>query len=72
MLEDSKTALRFSNFARNGIDEDFSRGASIWDRNRGGDPSHKPNPTLGTIEVPPFYAMSFKASFLGTKGGRDR
>ena len=64
-----KTAARFSNFARNGIDEDFSRGASIWDRNRGGDPSHNPNPTLGTIEVPPFYAMPFKASFLGTKGG---
>ena len=30
---------------------------------------HKPNPTLGTIEKPPFYAMPFKASFLGTKGG---
>jgi 3-oxosteroid 1-dehydrogenase len=24
---------------------------------------------LGTIERPPFYAMPFKASFLGTKGG---
>jgi 3-oxosteroid 1-dehydrogenase len=64
-----QTASRFSSFARAGIDDDFGRGASIWDRNRGGDPAHKPNPTLGTIEQPPFYAMPFKASFLGTKGG---
>jgi 3-oxosteroid 1-dehydrogenase len=63
------TAARFSDFARAGIDDDFDRGASIWDRNRGGDPAHLPNPTLGTIERPPFYAMPFKASFLGTKGG---
>jgi 3-oxosteroid 1-dehydrogenase len=63
------TARRFSAFARAGVDEDFGRGATIWDRNRGGDPRHAPNPTLGTIECPPFYAMPFKASFLGTKGG---
>lgn len=66
-LEES--ARRFSEFARIGSDGDFGRGGTIWDRNRGGDPSHKPNPTLGTIEKPPFYAMPFKASFLGTKGG---
>ena len=65
----AETARRFSDFARAGIDADFDRGASIWDRNRGGDPGHKPNPTLGTIERPPFFAMPFKASFLGTKGG---
>lgn len=64
-----ETAQRFSDFARAGIDDDFGRGAAAWDRNRGGDPSHMPNPTLGTIEKPPFYAMPFKASFLGTKGG---
>ena len=63
------TARRFSDFARTGIDADFDRGASIWDRNRGGDPANKPNPTLGTIERPPFHAMPFTASFLGTKGG---
>ena len=63
------TAARFSGFARAGVDDDFGRGGSIWDRNRGGDPAHHPNPTLGSIEEPPFYAMPFKASFLGTKGG---
>ncbi|MFT5174214.1 MAG: 3-oxosteroid 1-dehydrogenase [Gammaproteobacteria bacterium] len=64
-----ETAQRFSEFARVGVDTDFGRGASIWDRNRGGDPRSKPNPTLGTVERSPFYAMPFKASFLGTKGG---
>lgn len=65
----AETAARFSAFVRAGVDEDFGRGANVWDRKRGGDPSHLPNPTLGTIEQPPFYAMPFKASFLGTKGG---
>jgi len=64
-----ETAKRFSEFARTGTDEDFGRGGSIWDRNRAADPTHKPSPTLGTIDKPPFYAMPFKASFLGTKGG---
>jgi 3-oxosteroid 1-dehydrogenase len=64
-----ETARNFSDFARTGVDEDFGRGSSVWDRNRGGDPDHKPNPTLGTIEQAPFYAMPFKASYLGTKGG---
>ena len=63
------TAQRFSEFARVGVDDDFGRGATLWDKNRGGDPAHQPNPTLGTIEQSPFYAMPFKASFLGTKGG---
>ena len=63
------TARRFSEFARSGVDPDFGRGASIWDREHLVDPEHGPNPTLGTIERPPFYAMPFKPSFLGTKGG---
>ena len=64
-----ETARRFCAFARAGADDDFGRGASVWDRERGADPDHEPSPTLGTIEKPPFYAMPFKASFLGTKGG---
>ena len=64
-----ETARRFSAFARCGVDEDFGRGASIWDQTRLGDPDHRPSRTLGTIEAPPFYAMPFKPSFLATKGG---
>ena len=65
----TETARRFSQFARLGKDDDYGRGATTWDRLRGSDPDNKPNPTLGTIESPPYYAMPFKASFLGTKGG---
>jgi len=64
-----ETAERFSRFARAGVDEDFGRGATHWDRHRMADPDHEPNPTLGTIEKPPFHAYPFKASILGTKGG---
>ena len=64
-----ETAKRFSDFARRGVDEDFGRGSTIWDKNRGVDPRVKPNPALGTIEVPPFYAFPLKPTFIGTKGG---
>lgn len=64
-----QTAKRMSEFARAGIDDDFGRGESIWDRQHIVDSRHGPNPTLGSIEVPPFYAMPFKASFFTTKGG---
>ena len=60
------TAQRFSEFARAGQDEDFGRGSTAWDRNRGGDPTHEPSPTLGTIERAPYYAMPFKACLLYT------
>ena len=64
-----ETARRFSGFARSGVDEDFGRGSFVWDRTHIIDPDHGPNPTLGTIERPPFYAMPFIPSFLATKGG---
>ena len=64
-----ETAQRMSDFARRGLDEDFGRGNTIWDLERGVDKRVKPNPALGTIEVPPFYAFPFKPSILGTKGG---
>ncbi len=65
----AESARRFSEFARTGVDEDFGRGASVWDREHLVDPDQRPNPALGTIERPPFIAMPFKPSFLGTKGG---
>lgn len=66
-LEDS--AKRMNDFARRGVDDDFGRGSHIWDTQILGDHRHRPNPVLGTIERPPFYAVPFRASYLGTKGG---
>ena len=54
--------------ARTGIDEDFHRGESAYDRYYG-DPTNKPNPNLGEIGHPPFYAAKMVPGDLGTKGG---
>ncbi len=62
------TVARFNQFARNGVDEDFRRGDSAYDRYYG-DPTVKPNPCLAPIEKPPFYAVQMVAGDLGTKGG---
>ncbi|MCA9528586.1 MAG: FAD-dependent oxidoreductase [Myxococcales bacterium] len=62
------TVERFNRFASEGVDHDFGRGKSAFDRFYG-DPRHAPNPNLGTIEVPPFYALPIHPSAMGTKGG---
>jgi len=63
-----RTAQRFNGFAKSGKDEDFHRGDSAYDRLYS-DPRVKPNPNLGTVEKPPFYAVKVWPGDLGTKGG---
>ncbi|MHA3019182.1 3-oxosteroid 1-dehydrogenase [Mycobacterium sp. BMJ-28] len=62
------TVDRFNGFARSGVDEDFHRGDSAYDRYYG-DPTVKPNPNLGEIKHGPFYAAKMVPGDLGTKGG---
>jgi 3-oxosteroid 1-dehydrogenase len=62
------TVERFNGFARSGVDEDFHRGESAYDRYYG-DPTNKPNPNLGEIKNGPFYAAKLVPGDLGTKGG---
>lgn len=62
------TIERFNGFAREGIDHDFQRGRTAYDRYYG-DPLVKPNPNLGTIEKGPFKALKLYPGDLGTKGG---
>jgi 3-oxosteroid 1-dehydrogenase len=62
------TVRRFNAFARSGIDEDFHRGESTYDRYYS-DPRVKPNPNLGPIDRPPFWAARMYPGDLGTKGG---
>lgn len=61
------TAERFNGFARTGVDEQFSRGETAYDRYYG-DPAYK-NPNLAPVERPPFYAFAVTPGDLGTKGG---
>lgn len=63
-----ETVERFNRFARSGVDEEFHRGDSAYDRYYG-DPTVKPNPCLAPIEKPPFYAVEMVPGDLGTKGG---
>nr|WP_237089698.1 FAD-binding protein [Mycobacteroides abscessus] len=62
------TIERFNGFARSGVDEDFGRGKSAYDRYYG-DPTNKPNPNLGALTKAPFYAAKMVPGDLGTKGG---
>lgn len=62
------TVERFNGFARSGVDGDFGRGNSAYDRYYS-DPTVKPNPNLGPLEKPPFDAVEFVIGDLGTKGG---
>lgn len=61
------TVIRFNDFVREGKDRDFHRGESVYDRWWGDWSATHPN--LGTIEKPPFYALSVYPGALGTKGG---
>jgi 3-oxosteroid 1-dehydrogenase len=62
------TVRRFNEMARAGRDTDFHRGDSAYDRYYG-DPTNAPNPCLGPIDQPPFYAVRIVPGDLGTKGG---
>lgn len=62
------TVSAFNKYADAGEDPEFGRGSSPWDR-EWGDPAHRPNPSLGRVERPPFYAVELHAGALGTKGG---
>jgi succinate dehydrogenase/fumarate reductase flavoprotein subunit len=63
-----QTVQRFNQFAATGKDLDFHRGDSAYDRVYS-DPKVKPNPNLGPIEQPPFFAVRVWPGDLGTKGG---
>jgi 3-oxosteroid 1-dehydrogenase len=62
------TIERFNQQARSGVDADFHRGESIYDRYYG-DPRVTPNPTLRALETPPFYAVQVVPGDIGTNGG---
>lgn len=54
--------------AASGVDPDYGRGGNIYDR-MFGDAAVSPNPCLGLIDKPPFYAVPIQLGDIGTKGG---
>ncbi|TFV64312.1 FAD-dependent oxidoreductase [Geodermatophilus sp. DF01-2] len=61
------TVQRFNGFARAGVDADYGRGDSAYDRYYG-DPTLK-NPNIDVLDKGPFYAFRIEVGDLGTKGG---
>lgn len=62
------TVSTFNGFAKSGVDSDFHRGDSAYDRYYG-DPRNRPNPNLAPLHRAPFYAIKIVPGDLGTKGG---
>lgn len=61
------TIERFNKFAEAGVDDDFGRGNSAYDRYYG-DPTLD-NPNLAPIDKGPYYAVPIYPGDIGTKGG---
>lgn len=62
------TVGRMNDYARTGVDLEFHRGESSYDRYFG-DARVGPNPCLGPVDKPPFYAVRVDLGDLGGKGG---
>ncbi|OCC22948.1 3-ketosteroid-delta-1-dehydrogenase [Croceicoccus estronivorus] len=58
------SAQRLNGFVERGEDEDFHRGVEAYDRM-----FSEGKPPMDTVSRPPFHAMAFGLSDLGTKGG---
>ncbi len=61
------TVERFNRWSKEGVDRDFRRGETAWERYYTGPTEQKR--ALGTVERPPFHAAPFLYASLGTKGG---
>ena len=59
---------RHNTFALSGFDEEFGKGGNSYERHLG-DPNHKPNPCLGSITNPPFFAVKIYPGDLGASIG---
>lgn len=64
----AQTVERFNAYAREGKDQDFSRGETPYDLLYG-DVRIKPNSCLAPLLEPPFYGIEIFPGDIGTKGG---
>lgn len=64
----TETVERFNRYAAQGLDPDYGRGQSAYNRCLG-DPGRVPNPSVGPLERAPFYAVRIFPSDVGTCGG---
>ncbi|MDA9008990.1 FAD-dependent oxidoreductase [Alphaproteobacteria bacterium] len=70
-LPDTKleaTVSRFNQHAKSGKDLDFHKGEDAYQLNLG-NPAHHPNPCLGELTNPPFYAVEIHPEDIGASAG---
>jgi succinate dehydrogenase/fumarate reductase flavoprotein subunit len=59
---------KHNRYAETGKDKDFQKGENPYEQNLG-DPNHKPNPCIGPISTPPFFAIRVFAGDIGASIG---
>lgn len=64
----AEAVRRNNDYARTGVDPEFGRGNSVYDR-YWSLRSAKPNPCLVAIDTAPYYAVKIQPGDTGTKGG---
>jgi 3-oxosteroid 1-dehydrogenase len=64
----SETVARFNEHAARGVDPDYGRGESAYNRALG-DPNPRVHPCLGPIDEAPFYGVQVVPGDIGTCGG---
>lgn len=62
------TVTDMNEYAETGVDAAFHRGETVYERHNG-DAEHGPNPTLGKIGKPPFYAVRLWPGDIGAATG---
>jgi len=63
------TVERFNRFADKGVDEDFQRGTTDYQRANGDATWPGPNPCLGALRQGPFYAIALYPGDIGAATG---
>ena len=66
--EVKKTVARHNGFAETGVDLDFAKGETVFNRFNG-DASNKPNPCIGRLATAPFYALAVWPADLAVSTG---
>ncbi|HEX8412997.1 MAG TPA: FAD-dependent oxidoreductase [Sphingomicrobium sp.] len=64
----NRTFKLMNEAALSGLDVQYGRGGDAHQR-LNGDPDHLPNPCLGEVARPPYYAVPLGPGLCGTKGG---
>lgn len=65
----AQTLQRFNAQATAGVDDDFQRGSTAYQRANGDTTAGHPNPTLGPLQQPPFYALKLYPGDIGAATG---